>query len=537
MQISHRLVFCLACILAALPSLARAQAVQAPLSAAEQSGFMRTSTHGEMVTFVKALSVMPAADRLRVGSVGETNGGRDLLTVTVGAPLPKETTAAAAGDRLRILINANIHGGEVEGKEAVMGILREFSLGQHEDLLKRAVIVFVPIYNADGNDDIDRKHRVSQNGPDGGVGNRPNAQGLDLNRDFIKVESPECRGLLELVNRFDPHLFMDLHTTNGSSHGYHLTYSPSLSTNVDAELDGFARDVFLPEVREATLEKHGYRTFDYGNFGGKEQKSWSTYDHRPRFGTNYMGLRNRLAVLSEAFSYVPFKARVAATRAFVLENLRAAVAHEVQIRRLCAQADRRVVERDASVQFAWDTKLGEGRQQEVLVGTLTSVELEGLGTRRIVGEKFTAESMLVRDRFASAQRHSLPAAWVVPSPSKAVLDVLKLHGLEVIRLTADVQVQVSAFTIAKQRRAKRLFQGHNEVSLKGEWKSQSVDLPAGTLLVRADQPRARIAAQLLEPQSEDSLTTWNFFDDHLQLGQAHPVLRVDSLAGLDLTGE
>ncbi|MCP5022986.1 MAG: M14 family metallopeptidase [bacterium] len=537
MQLHHRLVTCLACTLAALPSLACAQAVKVPLSAAEQSGFTRTSTHAEMRTFVKALSAMPAADRLRVGSAGESNEGRDLLTVTVGAPLPKQTTAVAAGDRLRILINANIHGGEVEGKEAVMGILRDFSLGQHEDLLKRAVIVFVPIYNADGNDDIDRKHRVSQNGPDGGVGDRPNAQGLDLNRDFIKVESPECRGLLGLVNRFDPHLFMDLHTTNGSSHGYHLTYSPSLSTNVDAELDGFVRDVFLPEVRGATLEKHGFRTFDYGNFGGRQQKSWSTYDHRPRFGTNYMGLRNRFAVLAEAFSYVPFKMRVAATRAFVLENLRAAVAHEVQLRELCARADRQVVERDASVQFAWDTKLEKGHQQDVLVGILSSVEIEGLGTRRIAGEGFTAEPMLVRDRFTSARRRPLPAAWVVQDADEAVLDVLKLHGLEVTRLTADANVEVSAFMVAKQHRVERPFQGHNEISLDGEWKNHSVHLPAGTLLVRADQALARVAAQLLEPQSEDSLTTWNFFDDHLHLERAHPVLCVDSLAGLDLAGE
>ena len=131
---------------------------------------------------------------------------------------------------MRILVNANIHAGEVEGKEATQMILREIAFGEHEELLRGADLMFVPVYNPDGNDRIDKKNRASQNGPDGGVGERANAQGLDLNRDFLKAESPECRALLRLFRMHDPHLFMDLHTTNGSHHGYQLTYSPSLST-------------------------------------------------------------------------------------------------------------------------------------------------------------------------------------------------------------------------------------------------------------------------------------------------------------------
>lgn len=520
-----------------------AQAQEAPRTAAEVSGFERTSTHAEVVAFVRALSGLPHADRLRVESAGTTNEGRDLLTVTVGAPLPRETRAAEAGTRLRILINANIHGGEVEGKEAVQQVLREFALGEHEDLLAGAVVVFVPVYNADGNDDLSRRNRVSQNGPEEGVGKRPNAQGLDLNRDFVKVESPECQGLLALVNRWDPHIFMDLHTTNGSSHGYHLTYSPSLATNVDADLDGFVRTTFLPEVRAATFTNHGFRTFDYGNFSRGEEKSWETYDHRPRFGTNYMGLRNRLSVLSEAYSYVSFEKRVAVTRAFVLENLRAAVGHAEEIRRLCAQADRRALERDSSVRFAWDTQLADGHVQDVLVGTLSSVEIEGIGTRRVVESGFHAEPMVVRDGFTSTKSVALPAAWVLPDPSAAVTAALAHHGIEVTRLATAAEVEVRTFVIAELERAERPFQGHHEVRLTGEWTSVQRTLPAGALVIPANQRLGRVAAQLLEPESEDSLATWNFFDERLEPAvpgeprPVYPVLRLESVEGLVMGGD
>jgi len=496
-----------------------------------------------MVTFVRAPQGLSHADRLRVGSAGTTSEGRDLLTVTVGNPLPGETTADRAGGRLRILINANIHGGEVEGKEAVQELLREFAQGEHEELLEHVVMVFVPIYNGDGNDQIERAHRVSQNGPYFGVGDRPNAQGLDLNRDFIKVESPECRGLLALANRWDPHLFMDLHTTNGSAHGYHLTYSPSLSTNVDAELDGFLRGTFLRDVRSATLVNHGFRVFDYGNFSRRGEKSWSTYDHRPRFGTNYMGMRNRLSVLSEAFSYFSFERRVAVTRAFVLENLRAAAVHAKEIMELCARADQRVIERDPSVRFPWDTGLVEGHMQDVLLGTLSSIEMQGLGTRRIAGEEFRAERMLVKDGFVSASSLALPHAWAIPDPSDALLETLGHHGLEVRRLTVAASVEAQVFLITEVQRAGRTFQGHHEVRLTGAWQDTRRTLPIGTAVVRASQRWARVAAQLLEPQSEDSLVTWNILEPGTQAGRdgepqaVHAVLRLATLADLVLDAD
>jgi len=335
--------------------------------------------------FVDELAALPHGDRLRVEVAGTSEEGRELLLVTAATPMPDAGTDLRGDARLRILVNANIHGGEVEGKEVVQALLREIAQGEHEALLEHAIFLFVPVYNADGNDRIDPRQRVSQNGPVEGVGQRPNANDLDLNRDFIKAESAECRIMLGLFARHDPHVFIDLHTTNGSEHAYHLTWAPSLSTNVAPALDGFARGELLPQVQQRCLEDHEIRTYPYGNLTGRQVRRWITYDHRPRFGTNYYGLRNRLGILSEAYSYADFETRIRATRAFTLEVLRGAVEHRATIAALCAAADRAMEAPDAALYFGHDTTFGPGHEAEVLLSKVDAVQGEH-GTRRVMSD-------------------------------------------------------------------------------------------------------------------------------------------------------
>ena len=498
-----------------------------PRTVAEESGGERTSTFDEVLRFLDALERLPRADRLARRAIGTTSEGRELQLVAVADPMPADFDELARTKKLKLLVNANIHGGEVEGKEAVLALLREFALGEHAELLEQAVVLFVPVYNADGNDRIDPANRATQNGPDAGVGERANAQDLDLNRDFVKVESPECAALMSVFRTFDPHLFLDLHTTNGSYHGYHLTYSPSLSPNVEPALDAFARDEWIAGIRAAMEKEHGYRTFDYGNFTEGDERTWATYDHRPRFGTNYYALRNRLALLSEAYSYCDFPTRIAATRAFVLETLRACVAHADRIRELCAAADRRIEKE--SVPFGWSTELAPPVPGEVLVGAVDALELpEGRGTRYVARPDFQAETMGVQDRFVAREMRGLPLAWAVLAPSDAVRRVLEAHGIELEVLDRERTVLAARFRTSRVSREERPFQGHRTLALEGDWERETETLlPAGTLLVHARARLGRVAAQLLEPRSEDSLVTWNFLDQVLgETGEAFPVLRV-----------
>lgn len=474
----------------------------APRTLAEASSYAKTSRHADVLEFLDALANLPHARRLRRLTGGKSSEGRDLPLLIVSDPPLVDDKAVLKSKKLRLLVNANIHAGEVEGKEATLILLRELADGKHLDLLEHAVLLFLPNFNPDGNEKISTSNRRSQNGPVGGVGLRPNAQGFDLNRDFIKVEAPETRAMHALWNRYDPHVFMDLHTTNGSYHGYHLTYAPSLSANLNKRLRDFVRKTLLTEIRAATEKEHGYRTYDYGNFDPR-QTTWSTYDHRPRFATNCFGLRNRIAVLSEAYSYIPFEDRIKVTRAFVLETLRAAVRHREEIQKLCAEADDRMMRR--GIVFNYGTSLEEPREDEILVGR------RGGGV-----DDHEARRLKVRVAFIAKKSIPLPEAWAIEDPPKRVVEVLEAHGIGYERLKKARRVVAEVFQPTDIRKRRRVFQKHFEVRIDGSYKEQEMELPAGTVWIPARQHLARLAAQDLEAVSEDSLATWNYLDEQLQ---------------------
>jgi hypothetical protein len=319
---------------------------------AETSNYEETSTYADVERMVSALATSPL---VHVESFGRSEEGRDLPLLVISQPKVATPAEARKLGRPLVFVQANIHAGEVEGKEASLILARRLVDGDLQALTRQLVILMAPIYNADGNERRLGHNRAEQNGPIGSVGTRENARGLDLNRDYMKLESAEARALVGLLNAWDPHVVADLHTTNGSYHGYHLTFAPTLTPNADVRLASFTRETLLPGVRKALLDDHGYRSYFYGNFapeagGGRESARvdpanpgdtvWRTFDHRPRFGNNYVGLRNRIAVLSEAYSYLDFQARVAVTSAFTEELLRACARQAARILTLTAQADR-----------------------------------------------------------------------------------------------------------------------------------------------------------------------------------------------------
>jgi hypothetical protein len=516
-----------------LPTVAKAQQLCGkPVdkkwwTAPEREGWKKTSTSQDVQAFLAGLEkAHPGA--FRTSKIGTSLRGRPIQLATVLRPSNDKL-----GKRLRAVIIANIHGGEVEGKEAVQIILREIALGEHKDILAACDIWFVPIYNVDGNDEIQEGNRSSQNGPSA-VGVRRNSQSLDLNRDFVKIETNESRALLGLFRRVDPHFFMDLHTTNGSPHGYHLTYAPSLSTNLDVDIDDFMHEVFAPAVRAAVLKNHSFRIMDYGNFsrGRGDPRSWTTYAHTPRYAINYFGLRNRLSLLSEAYSYLPFKQRALVTRAFVLESLRELVRHREGVFAVCEQADQRLI--TGGEKFGYASQLREAKRRKILVG---SVSREG--SRRVAGKDFREVEMDVRIRFEATKTIALPEAWAIPNASDELRRTLLLHDVEVHRTFARAEVRAESFEIEGRGRPRgrgMRYEGHQLVTLRGKLKTGKHTLPVGTLIVFGRQRRARVAAQLLEGHSEDSLTTWNFFDASLTGDKAaYPVLRVinPSLLGIE----
>jgi hypothetical protein len=497
-----------------------------PQTRAERSAFTETSTYADVLAFLDSLRA--TGQPFHRGSIGHTSEGRAIPFVVLSRPLYDSPNAVRQSGRPVVYVQANIHAGEVEGKEALQALTRDLLADPRPNVLDSLVLIAVPIYNGDGNERFDRqaRNRGAQNGPEM-VGQRPNAQNLDLNRDYMKADAPETRASLAMFNAWDPHVFVDLHTTNGSFHGYNLTYAPSL--NPAAALagltfgGGYARDSLLPLVQQRTRARHGIATFPYGNFEGggvgSVPTAWMTYDHRPRFGTNYIGLRGRIAVLSEAYSHDPFRKRIDATYAFVRELLSAVAEHRQSVLAVVQRSDARLG-RDASAPASIPVRASLTKNPttgdvvyEVLERTPDTTRTEpGLrpGIRRT--GRFIAERMPIHDRFDATHERPMPWGYAIDASDTSAISLLALHGVEVARLAAPWTGNPGPQFIPDSTIvAPTAFQGHREVRLDGRWvfTPQTVTLPAGTAIVRTAQRLGVLAMYLLEPESDDGLVAWD----------------------------
>ena len=518
---------------------------------AEITTYEETSTYDDVQRLIDGL--VTTTPLVHTESFGKTEEGRDMPLLVIADPKVTTPDAARKLGRPIVFVQANIHAGEVEGKEAILMLARRLVSGDLRPLTRQLVILIAPDYNADGNEKVSPMNRTAQNGPVAGVGTRENGKGLDLNRDYMKLDSLEARALVGLMNKWDPHVLVDLHTTNGSYHANHLTYSPILNPNADARLIAFSRDRMLPAIRAAMLDRHQWRTYYYGNFapedgGGRESSrvdptnpgntTWRTFDHRPRFGNNYAGLRNRIAILSEAYSYLDFKGRVEVSEDFVEEIWRSVVANAKTIMTLTSQADRQFTTPpngrpvELGVDFAiraLPEKVG------IFVGDVRKVPNPRSG-REMLAMTDMAVPVAMKDYgvFAATRSVAMPKGWLIPANPRvtAAVERLRWHGVTIQEITDPAQVSVERFVIADYTRSERAFQGHREARLKGVFENAQLSVTPGALLVPANQPLARLAFYLLEPESDDGLVTWNVIEDGLAAGQSYPIYRVTNLTAL-----
>ncbi len=478
------------------------------------------------------LHALPRSPVIHLTSMGYTMETRSIPLVVVGRVSDASPEAVKRSGKLRIYIQANIHAGEVEGKEAALELLRDFAAGRHGAWLDSAVLLIAPIYNADGNERVSLTNRPLQLGPIGGEGQRANAMGLDLNRDHMKLESPEARSQVLLFRNYDPQVAMDLHTTDGSVHGYMLTYAEPLSPATDTAIVNLVRNDWLPAVTQTIKRKDGDDLYFYGDFpetpvdrgGGGAERGWYSFDHRPRFSETYWGLRNRIGILSEAYSYATFEDRIRVTKRFVEECVAYAVAHASRIRQITEAADAHVIVGES---LAVRGKIHKGPDRPVLRGEaddeINPYTGQRMLHRRPVGHPDTMPDYTT---FEATEFVRVPRAYYVPTTARAAIERLTAHGIRLTLLPAPLVVPAERFRIDSTWTTGREFQGHKERTLRGAWEPVTDTIAAGTAEVRVDQPLGRLIVLLLEPRSDDGLLDWNFFDEALNGARYYPVVRV-----------
>jgi dipeptidyl-peptidase 4 len=488
-------------------------------TAAETSDYQATSSYAEVVAFCGELRKQ--SGRVRQLTLGKSQEGRQLPLLIIANPPVATAAEAVSSNKLVVLAIANIHAGEVDGKEVLLMLARDLALAEEHSLLDRLVIALVPIFNADGNERLGN-HRPEQAGPRE-VGTRENASGLDLNRDFLKLETPEVRSLVRFLNTWNPAIVIDCHTTNGSHHRYTLTYEGGRCPAGDPRLAAFTRDKLLPLAGRKLAERTGFQSYFYGNFAA-DHTQWETILPLPRYGTHYVGLRNRVAVLSESYSYAPFKDRVLATQEFVRGVLQVASENHDELRKLMPQStEPKAAARASRVALRYKAA-PHGPKAKVL----GYVEAQQGGRRVATSEPRDYEAQYFGGT-ETTLAIELPDAYLLPARLVKVVENLQRHGLTAEQLAEDSELDVEVYRVDELNRA-RSFQRHELVGLEVTPRKEKRRIETGTILIRTAQPLGSLAVHLLEPQSADGLATWNFFDEWLAVGSDYPVLRLPSAA-------
>lgn len=487
----------------------------------EKTNFEKTSTYSDVMSFLKAIKQL--SPYISLHTIGKSTSGMDIPMAVLANPMISKAEQAKASGKPVVYIQANIHAGEVEGKEVAMMLMRDILLGDKMDLLKNQIIIFVPIYNVDGNDKMEKGLRASQENSPLETGTRENGQGLDLNRDGVKMEALETKGMISnVLNLWDPQLTVDLHTTNGTWHGYSLTWAPGYLSSGETGPYNYLNEVMLPLITKKAKEKYDLNLGPFGDFSTREGwplKNFYTYNHHPRYIINQIGLRNRMSILSESFAHERFYQRIHSTYHFVYEILNHCNNHSEEIIRINKQAEWSAIEKvknqagtlKKGVRFKMvptDKPLQNFRTYDYE----NFLKEDGTTTLLRTGKVVYYDNITYYAAFKDTVSALIPRGYIIPAGLDTVVDILRQQGVKITTLEKNQRFSGESFFIEKWNKSPRKFEGHNMASVEGTFNAREMLAKKGDFVVDMAQPLANLIFYMLEPQSDDGLLNWNFFD-------------------------
>jgi hypothetical protein len=505
--------------LAAMP--VGAAQVDALRTEAERSDFVRTGRYAELAPLIAQFqSRYP--DAVREEQFGTTPEGRPMLAMVVTRSGALTAADARARDLPVLLVQGGIHAGEIEGKDAGFIALRQMLAGEAGTrALEKVVIVFVPIYNVDGHERFHAWNRPNQTGP-AQMGQRATAQNLNLNRDYIKQDAPESRAMLSLVERWDPIVYLDIHTTDGAKFQHDVAVQMEPLHEGDAALmklgQGISDDLL------GRLRRQGSRPLPfYPTFLKRDDPSSGFADnvYSPRFSTGYFQLRNRYSILVETHSWKPYGERVRIARNIIVD-LAEMAAREGQAWLVEAKAADARAAQGAPLHMVLDWKPSERFRTIDFQGyayTRTPSDVTGgLWTRYDDTRPQVWKVPLYDELVPSAEADAPAGGYIVPAAYAAeVAALLDVHGVRYERLQqARAQAPVESFRAQTVTLAPTTFESRQRATVTGAWAADTRDLPAGSLFVPIAQPRARLVVTLFEPLGPDSLLAWGQFNSSFQ---------------------
>lgn len=485
---------------------------------AERSGYARTGRYDEVIALCSAFAEH-YPDRVRCIDFGTTPEGRPMKALIANNSGKLTADAAHAAGLPVVLIQGGIHAGEIDGKDAGFLALRQVLEGKAaRGALDKAVLIFVPVFNVDGHERFDAWNRPNQNGP-AEMGWRVTAQNYNLNRDYVKADSPEMQAMLALENAWDPVATIDLHVTDGAKfeHDVSIQVEPLHAGDEAMRAAGLA----LRDGTMTALRKQGSLPLAfYPSFVENDNPASGFVDGvaPPRFSTGYFHLRNRLAMLVETHSWKDYPTRVRITRNSVIAVLELVAKYGADWRQTALEADARAQQLGGTaVPLSW-TASDKVRTIDFrgVAYTRTPSDVSGASMTRYDDTKPQIWKLPLRDDVVPDISADAPKGGYLVPPAYATMVAAKLqqHGIDAVRLDhALPQAKVETFRDETPIFSATPTEGHQRLTLDGHWNAATVDISAGALFVPIAQPKARLVMALLEPLAPDSLLAWGEFNN------------------------
>lgn len=474
----------------------------------EQGGFKVSPSYDE--TFVWLDKLVASSDMLHKVSLGKSPQGRDIWMVIAsneGAGTPE---ALAATGKPTVLVQAGIHAGEIDGKDAGMMLLRDMVLGDKAALLDGANLLFVPIFSVDAHERSGQYNRVNQRGPIE-MGWRTTANNLNLNRDYAKADTVEMQHMLGAINRWQPDLYIDVHATDGIDYQYDVTFGYNLAQGLSPSSFRWLETQYRPYVEQAlTRQGHIAGPLVFAIDNNDLSKGMSLWNASPRYSNGYGDARHLPTILIENHSLKPFKQRVLGTYVMLAATLELVGNQATSLRSAIKQDRYRYSDRitltwgDQQQQQGWDFK-GIDYHTEIS-------PISGQPVVRWSGQPKLYKNLPVIGNTLAEIKVNRPSAYYIAPQWLDVIERLAIHGIRMTTLTEPKVLKLTQYQLTAPQFGSQDYEGRQRVSAQLSAHGLQTTLPAGTVKIDTRQPLGDLAILLLEPQSPDSLLQWGFFN-------------------------
>jgi hypothetical protein len=492
---------------------------------AERSNFRNTGRTDEVLRLCEAFATQWPGT-VRCIEYGHSAEGRPMLALLASKADPRKVPV--------LMLQGGIHPGESDGKDAGFMALRDILLGKvAAQALERIAILFVPAFNVDGHERFGRWNRPNQNGPEE-TGWRTTAQNVNLNRDYMKADSPEMQALLGLLCEWDPIICADLHVTDGADFEPDISLQAEPINQGDPQLFASGREM-RDELIEKLAAKGSLPLPFYPDFAQTDAPAsgFLLTVYSPRFSTGYFPQRNRFTILVETHSWKDYARRVQVTYNTIIGLVELFALHGARWEVEAHQADEDAIRLGGSdVTLAYSSRWREptqagGKTPEPNADDAEIIDFRGYAYTRepseISGELVTTYDPSTPQIWRVPYRNKVKPALVVRAPlggyvvpagfAQEIGEKLAVHGIAFERVPDPIDgVRTEVFRATQVDFSTTPFEGRMRATLEGNWSRETHNIAEGSLFVPIAQPLARLVMALLEPRAPDSLAAWGFFN-------------------------